>query len=367
MVNIVILGAGVMGSALANVAAVNNKVTLVGSPLDDHIIDDLKNVKTHPTLRANITASIVAISSNELNSEIMNSADVIVIGVSSPGVRWALDTIQQHPSSPNILALVTKGLVSSESNRSAPQTYVQAINASLTAPAGRIVGIGGPCIARELALGYPTRVCFASQNIEVANELRELLKTDYYHIATHNDFTGLEACAALKNFMCIGVSTMFTAHSLDESHAKNPLAALFNQAVREICLLSRWIKLDVHRSGNNKPSSSTFSTNINSDSKQDIAFDLAGLGDLHVTVGGGRNSLLGQHLGRGRLLKDILKTDMHKVTVEGVDTGKQLLPGFRNACETGSLILSDFPITCAILDVIENDKPFNLDFGSLPA
>ncbi len=366
MANIVILGAGVMGSALASVAAVHNEVTLVGSPLDDHIINCLNEAESHPTLRAKVPASVIAIKSSEQIGKIIAQANVIVIGVSSPGVQWALDTIGQHQSSPDILALVTKGLVSGENEQLAPQTYVQTISPELTSPAGRIVGIGGPCIARELALGYPTRVCFASQNIHVANQLRDLLKTDYYHIATHDDFTGLEACAALKNFMCIGVSTMFTAHSLENSYAKNPVAALFNQAVQEIGLLSRWIKDDVRRNENNGSSADTAS-NTNFDAQHPIAFDLAGLGDLHVTVGGGRNSMLGQHLGTGRLLKDILQSDMKNITVEGVDTGKQLLAGFRYACDKGNLQVNDFPITCAILDVIENEKPFKLDFGLLPA
>jgi len=357
MKNIVILGAGVMGSALASVAAAANQVTLVGSPLDNHIIDKLKKAEPHPTLHVNLPETVSGISASELDRETINEADVIVIGVSSPGVQWALDTIQLHQCKPNILALVTKGLVSGVNKQLAPQTYAQTIDTKLTNPAGRVVGIGGPCIARELALGYPTRVCFASKNIDVANQLRDLLKTDYYHIATHDDFTGLEACAALKNFMCIGVSTMFTAHTLEDTHAKNPVAALFNQAVHEIGLLSRWIKADAR---NNATQNSIHTGN-------DIAFDLAGMGDLHVTVGGGRNSMLGQHLGTGRLLNDILQTDMHNITVEGVDTGKQLLPCFRNACNKGGLQVSDFPITCAILDVIENEKPFKLEFGLLPA
>ena len=367
MANIVLLGAGVMGSALASVAAARNDVTLVGSPLDKDIIDSLKNSKSHPGLRLDLPESIAAIDSNELDTDLMNRAEVIVLGVSSPGVEWALNVIEHHNASPDILALVTKGLVSSENKQSAPRTYAQTIDAMRTMPAGRIAGIGGPCIARELAAGYPTRVCFASQNIAVANKLRELLKTDYYSIATHTDFTGLEACAALKNFMCIGVSTMFTTHRLDDNNAKNPLAALFNQAVLEIALLSRWIKQENNccGAGNNSNGPET-AIGPEAAIGPDLAFDLAGMGDLHVTVGGGRNSKLGQHLGSGRTLSDILDTDMHNVTVEGVDTGRQLLPGFRYACEHGRLKIDDFPLTCAILNVIEKEQPFAFDFGSLP-
>ncbi len=358
MANIVVLGAGVMGSTVANVAAVNNSVILAGSPLDNHIITCLKNGKPHPGLEANLDENIIAVDATQLSDEDMRSADVIVLGVSSPGVQWALNLIQQHRASPNILALVTKGLVGAPSDQSAPHTYAQTLNAKLTKPAGRIVGIGGPCIARELALAYPTRVCFAAQDKRVADELRELLTTDYYFIATHDDFTGLEACAALKNFMCIGVSAMFTTYKLDNSHAKNPLAGLFNQAVHEIAMLTRWIKENVQ--------DTNIDSNVATSTGQELAFDLAGLGDLHVTVGGGRNSKLGQHLGTGRALKDILDTDMQNVTVEGVDTGRQLLPGFKNACNTGVLDKEDFPLTTAILSAIEKDKPFKFEFEKLP-
>ena len=86
MANIVLLGAGVMGSALASVAAARNDVTLVGSPLDKDIIDSLKNSKSHPALRLDLPESIAAIDSNELDTDLMNRAEVIVLGVSSPGV-----------------------------------------------------------------------------------------------------------------------------------------------------------------------------------------------------------------------------------------------------------------------------------------
>lgn len=347
-----------MGSALANVAIANNSVTLVGTPLDKNIIDCLKKGEHHPGLQVVLNQNIIAIQLEELCDTIMQSADVIILGVSSPGVKWALELIQRSNPSPNILALVTKGLVSGKNANSAPLTYAHTISAQMTDPAGQIVGIGGPCIARELALSYPTRVCFASHEKAVAKKLAELLKTDYYVIATHDDICGLEACAALKNFMCIGVSAMFTAYKLNGSHAKNPVAALFNQAVHETAVLSHWIKFSADNTAADQAAAKNGSLNI--------AFDLAGLGDLHVTVGGGRNSKLGQYVGAGRLLSDILKTDMHNVTVEGVDTGRQLLSGFRYACRVGTLNVQDLPLTNAILNVIENDQPFKFNFNHLP-
>lgn len=352
MANIVVLGAGVMGSALSVPAAANpdNQVTLVGSPLDDQMVESLQRTRTHLNLRAQLPETIRALKLAELETGTLQSADVIIIGVSSPGITWVSKLLNEAEAAPALLGLVTKGLVSNPDPNAPPLTYADALPDLLTHSAGQLVGIGGPCIARELALGLPTRVTFAARNIEHANRMRELLQTDYYRITTHTNIVAVEACAALKNFLCIGVSAMLGAYPLDDSHAKNPVAALYNQAVLELLILSRWIATSetMHQNGN------------------DVAFDLAGMGDLHVTVGGGRNSRLGTYLGTGKLPEDVIQGDMAGITVEGVDTGRRLAPGFHAACASGQLVKTNLPLTSAILNSIENNAQFNFDFKSLP-
>lgn len=353
---IVILGAGVMGSALAVPAAHNssNEVTLVGSPLDDDIVASIQSSRFHPTLRVSLADNISALKLAEIDADALHAADVIIIGVSSPGIDWVLQLLERTNARPAILALVTKGLIENHESTKTPLTYADALNANLSNPSGQLVGIGGPCIARELALHQPTRVTFASRNTEHAKSLRTMLQTPYYRITTHSNIVAVEACAALKNFLAIGVSAMLTAYPLEDGYAKNPVAALFNQAVLELLILSRWIAAKENVLGGCDQSSS------------DVAFDLAGMGDLHVTVGGGRNSRLGTLLGKGRQLRDLLQTDLKGVTVEGVDTGKRLAPGFYAACHSGLLAMTDFPLTCAILDSILHDAVFEFNFESLP-
>ena len=57
---------------------------------------------------------------------------------------------------------------------------------------------------------------------------------------------------------------------------------------------------------------------------------------------------------------------MRGVTVEGVDTGRQLMSGFRTACDSGDLNARALPLTEAILACIALDEPFNFDFNLLP-
>jgi glycerol-3-phosphate dehydrogenase (NAD(P)+) len=353
MADILILGAGVMGSALAITAASHdtNTVRLVGSPLDNAIVDSINHSRQHPTLSVAVPERVLALHEASLNEEITRQADIIVIGVSSPGVPWAVKTIKQYNANPACIALVTKGLVSN-AQALPPATYATALQSELDSNV--LLGIGGPCIARELALGIPTAVTFAATDIALAQQVKASFQNSYYRISTHPDFIGLEACAALKNFYCIGVSAMIGAWQLDGVSAKNPVAALFNQAVIEMGLLSNWI-----RGHEGSPTEAIAQYNP-------PAYDLPGMGDLHVTVGGGRNSRLGTLLGQGNRLSDIVNGPMQGVTVEGLDTGRQLLSGFRHAISNGTLPAAALPLTIGILDSIEYDKLFEFDFTHLP-
>lgn len=362
MAKIVILGSGVMGSALTVPAAAHesNQVTLVGSPLDNEIIASLQQSRHHPALNLALPNTVQAVSESALEDNVLREADVVVIGVSSPGIPWVVSRLQQAGARPSILALVTKGLMASTAE-APPLTYADTLPADLSQQADGLVGIGGPCIARELALCLPTRVTFASRLPASAERLRELFQTDYYRITTGTDIVGVEACAALKNFLCIGVSAMLSRYPLEQSHAKNPLAALFNQAVLELALLSTWLRQSAAQYKVPEGSAENGKQNV-----INVAYDLAGMGDLHVTVGGGRNSRLGKYLGEGRLLSEIMAGPMFGVTAEGIDTGRQLSVGFRSACKHGQLKAEYFPLVFAILECIDHDVPFVFDFQSLP-
>jgi len=355
MSHIVVLGAGVMGSALCVPAADNgHQVTLVGSPLDDCIIDSILTSQHHPTLDVELSKAIKPVKNSECSNALICDADIIIIGVSSAGMSWACDKIQGSHASPKLVSLITKGLQKNPSLSHAPLTYAHTLPNSLTIDSGILIGIGGPCIARELALRIPTRVVFGCTKISSANALRDIFQTDYYRIKTTHDVVQLEACAALKNFLCIGVSSMLSAHPIEGTFAKNPVAALFNQAVIELRILSHWI---AQVATLDEPPTHVCRSE---------AFDLAGMGDLHVTVGGGRNSRLGGYLGQGRRLDDLLQNELLDVTVEGVDTGKCLSSAVHSACEQGTLVYEDLPLTLAVLACIDNGGGFECNFELLP-
>lgn len=337
MGRVLILGAGVMGSALAVPAHANgHAVMLAATPLDADVLAALSSGRLHPRLGAPLPVAVCPVDAAALTPHDAAGADLVIVGVSSPGIDWAADALARLEVSAPVV-IVTKGLVAGEA---APLTYVDALPAMMAArarPCPRLVGIGGPCIARELAEGRPTAVAYASRDAGAAAHARRVMATPAYGVALEADAVGVEACAALKNFYAIGVSAMIGAHSGPRGPAGNPLAAAFQRAVDEMALLVPWFG-----------------------GRRETAYGLAGLGDLHVTVGGGRNARLGAALGEGAALADVLSGPMHGETVEGVDVGRVLGPALARARTAGrGPPERETPLARAILAAI-GGAPFDL-------
>ncbi|XWN29644.1 MAG: glycerol-3-phosphate dehydrogenase [Devosia sp.] len=345
MATILILGAGVMGSAIAVPAADNgHSVRLAATPLDGAILTALTRSRDdHPRLGAPLPSAIEPVDAADLTAEDAAAADLIILGVSSPGIPWAVDTLARLEAGVPV-ALVTKGLV--DNGEARPLTYAQALpqllaERGITLPA--LVGIGGPCIARELAERRPTAVVYSGAPMEAAHQVRQLFQTPYYQIATSEDFVGIEACAAMKNFFTIGVSAMLGQHQRDGEPMKNPVAAAFQQAVDELEALAVWIG-----------------------GQPGTAYGLSGVGDLHVTVGGGRNSRLGQMLGAGQTVAGAMNGPLQGETVEGVDVGRVLGPALRAAFTAGELDAGGFPLATAIIAAAESGGALHYDVAADP-
>ena len=60
--------------------------------------------------------------------------------------------------------------------------------------------------------------------------------------------------------------------------------------------------------------------------KKETVYGLAGLGDLYVSAMGGRNSKMGEYLGKGFTFKNDKKKFMKNETVEGADLAYEISP-----------------------------------------
>jgi glycerol-3-phosphate dehydrogenase (NAD(P)+) len=339
MANILIIGAGVMGTSLTVPASDNgHDIVLAGTPLDEAAVARMQaEGGTHPKLDAPLPGGVRVIADADLDADETDRADLIVVGVSSPGIAWAVDRLNGLLRRETTIAFVTKGL---DRKDGGVVTFAETLPGRI-GKLGTFIGIGGPCIARELALRLPTSSVYAARETGAAEQAAALFRTPYYRLAVSDDLTGVEACAALKNFFAIGVSAMQTrypdTHRAD-GQSKNPTAAAFTQAVREMAMLCEMMGGQRHTS-----------------------FDLAGLGDLHVTVGGGRNSRLGHSLGLNRTVEDAMAHELANETVEGIDTAIVVSSLIRNLGDESR----HFPLTSAIIDAIVDKKLFDFNFLKL--
>lgn len=341
MANILILGAGVMGTALAVPASDNgHDVVLAGTPLDAATIAQMQeNAGTHPKLDAPLSPSVRVLADDALTSAETERADLIVVGVSSPGIGWAVERLNGLLRRKTTIAFVTKGL---DLRNGDVVTFAETVPERI-AQLGTFIGIGGPCIARELALRLPTSSVYAARDTSAAEKVASLFRTSYYRLAASDDLTGVEACAALKNFFAIGVSAMQTRYpdmQRADGQSKNPTAAAFTQAVQEMAAICELIG-----------------------GRRQTAFDLAGLGDLHVTVGGGRNSRLGHSLGRDRTVSEAMTQELADETVEGIDTARVLASLIQTVGEGKNA----FPLAKAILTAVVRDARLDFDFSGVLA
>ena len=84
MENILILGAGSMGTAFSFPCSDNQHVvSIVGTHLENDFIDQINSKKKHPTLNCEVPKNIKFLKFEKLGEEINKKVDLIVIAVIS--------------------------------------------------------------------------------------------------------------------------------------------------------------------------------------------------------------------------------------------------------------------------------------------
>ena len=326
MAKIIILGAGSMGTAFSYPCSDNNHdVAIIGTHLEDDFIDLINSQKKHPILDCGIAKNVKFLKLKNLSEEINKKVDLIVVAVVSKGIEWAsLELCKVLKNNVPILIL-TKGLSINNNNYEILAHKIERILRENGIKKTNISAAGGPCLAKDLATKVHTSVVFANTDINVVNEIKKIVSTDYYHVSTTDDVIGVEVCAAIKNIFSIGIGS---------TKDLNAAAGLIQQSIDEMIIFTEKLK-----------------------GKKETVIGLAGIGDLYVSADGGRNSKMGKYLGQGLTFQEAKKTKMPKVTVEGAEL----------IFEIGSKVKKDFdetklPLMIAIINTILNDKKLDINW-----
>lgn len=156
------------------------------------------------------------------------------------------------------------------------------------------VVLSGPSFAKETSKKMPTAVVAASRDLKSAETVQAAMATDYFRTYTSDDLVGVEFGGALKNVIAVASGI---AEGL--GFGNNTRAALITRGLAEIA------RLGVHFGADPR----TFA-------------GLSGMGDLVLTCNSSlsRNFSVGEAIGRGQTLKEIL--EKMNMVAEGVYTTK---------------------------------------------
>lgn len=341
MAIIVIVGAGMMGSAIGIPAAENgNEVRLVGTHLDREIIDHARATGMHLTMKQPLHENFRYYQYEEL-SEAMQGAELMVSGVSSFGVDWFCENIlTMIPEDLPVLA-ITKGMVDLPDGTLQP--YPMYYKAKLPNRKLHLNAVGGPCTSYELAQKDPTHVTFCGDDMEELKWIRGLFQTDYYHISLSTDVAGVECAVAMKNAYALAVTLMVgmaqRREGLDSPLHYNSQAAMFGQSIVEMRRLLKMV----------------------SGTDDQLAL---GAGDLYVTVYGGRTRLIGTLLGRGMSFDDAM-AELKGVTLESIVIATRTARAVRALIAAGKAEASDYPLLLHIDDIINHGASVNIPWSQI--
>ncbi len=91
--------------------------------------------------------------------------------------------------------------------------------------------------------------------------------------------------------------------------------------------------------------------------KKETVRGLAGLGDLYVSAVGGRNSKMGEYLGKGFSFKSAKKKFMTNDTIEGADLAKEIAPYILKKINKKKI-----PLMTALLNAITKNKKLKINY-----
>lgn len=249
----------------------------------------------------------------EIDSEVDESADMVVYAVPSHAMRLVVPSFQF--SNAPIRVSVAKGIENKTLLR------MSEVIADV-APGGPVVSLSGPSHAEEVGRGLPASVVAASADADARHAVQEAFFGNTFRVYSSPDIVGVELGGSLKNVVAIaaGVCDGFEL-------GDNAKSALITRGLAEIARLGVACGADPL----------TFA-------------GLSGMGDLITTCTSrhSRNRAVGEAIARGKSLDDILRES--RMVAEGVRTTESV-------CALAQKLEVEVPLAEATYQVLFNGVP----------
>lgn len=277
MSRIAVLGSGAWGTAIALSLHRHggHQVTLWAHSVDEarQIDGARENILFLPGFPLPADIAITA------DTAPVSNAEILVSVIPSEFLRPTLFRLRTHLRNGQFVVSATKGVED--------RTFLRMtqVISEILEPAGILLSIGalsGPSFALEVAQGQPTAVTAAFSDPEIAAFVQGEFSSETLRLYTSTDVIGVELGGALKNVIAIAAGI-----AAGVGLGYNSAAALMTRGIAEITRLA--VACGGHR---------------------ETLAGLSGVGDLVLTCTGSlsRNRTVGQALGQGRRLPEILES-----------------------------------------------------------
>ncbi len=287
--NITVLGFGSWGGTMAqHLITLNHKV--IGWHKFPEEVEEMQK-----TLQHNLIPQLQISKELQLTTDLasaLKDAEIVVVATPSHIVRSIIGEAVKYIKDDAIIVNLAKGV-----EIDTLQTMSQVIAEAGDISKKRIVTLYGPSHAEEVVLGMPTTLVAACKNTETAKVVQQEFSSEKLRIYTNKDILGVELAGSLKNVIAIAAGICDGI-----GYGDNTKAALITRGLTEMTRLG-----------------------VEMGAKPETFFGLSGIGDLMATCLSkhSRNRYVGEELGKGRKLEEIL--DEMKMVAEGVKTAKSVV------------------------------------------
>lgn len=305
------LGGGSWGTTVASVVSQHHDVVVWAR--DPNVVAEINEQHTNIGYLPGFILPVALSATHDLHAAV-SGAELLVVGVPSHAFRRTLEAAR--PSLRPWLPVISlsKGLEAGSLLR-----MTQVIKEVL--PGRPAAALTGPNLAGEIMSGQAAAAVIATEDLDVAAALQSVLQSGLFRIYTNHDVIGCELGGALKNVIAIA-----TGMAQGLGVGDNTRATVITRGLAELT------RLGVAMGGE----AATFA-------------GLTGMGDLVATCisPSSRNRQVGEQLGLGRALPDILSS--MNMVAEGVKTAVTV-------CELADRHGVEMPVCQSIRQVIVGES-----------
>jgi glycerol-3-phosphate dehydrogenase (NAD(P)+) len=286
---IAVIGAGSWGTAFAAITAGEGVDTTLWARRPE-LADAIRTRHENPDYLGGSELPSRLTATSDLERSV-SRASVVVMAVPSHAFRETFRAVGSLLGSGTTVVSLSKGIEQGTMKRMS-----EVIEEEADLGPSRVAVLSGPNLAKEIARRQPSATTVACADESAARGLQDLFMAPYFRVYTNPDVLGCELAGCMKNVIAIAAGI---ADGL--GFGDNAKASLITRGLAELARLGSKL-------GGNPL---TFA-------------GLSGMGDLIATCYSplSRNRHVGQALGRGRKLDDIIG-EMNMVA-EGVKTSRPL-------------------------------------------